>query len=171
MTCVLFLFYFIFINLFILFIYFWLRWVFVAVCGLSLVAASGGYSSLRCMGFSLCWLLLLWSTGSRHTGFSSCGTRAQQLWCRGLVAPRHVGSSWTTARTCIPCIGRWILYHCTTREVPWLSLETKIGKKFPKASRGLNFTCHTCDLYKKKVGDMDRELERTMSFWQKEIFL
>ena len=27
-----------------LFIYFWLRWVFVAVCGLSLVAASGGYS-------------------------------------------------------------------------------------------------------------------------------
>ena len=31
-----------FINLFILFIYFWLRWVFVAACGLSLVAASGG---------------------------------------------------------------------------------------------------------------------------------
>ena len=27
-----------------LFIYFWLRWVFVAVSGLSLVAASGGYS-------------------------------------------------------------------------------------------------------------------------------
>ena len=28
------------------FIYFWLRWVFVAARGLSLVAASGGYSSL-----------------------------------------------------------------------------------------------------------------------------
>ena len=41
------------INLFILFIYFWLCWVFVVVCGLSLVAASGGYSSLRCTGFSL----------------------------------------------------------------------------------------------------------------------
>ena len=39
---VLFLFY--FLNLFILFIYFWLRWVFVAVRGLSLVAASWGYS-------------------------------------------------------------------------------------------------------------------------------
>ena len=53
--------------LFILF-YFWLRWVFVAACRLSLVAASGGYSSLRCTGFSLQWLLLLWTTGSRHTG-------------------------------------------------------------------------------------------------------
>ena len=53
--------------------YFWPRWVFVAVRGLSLVAASGGYSSLWCAGFSLQWLLLLWSMGSRHTGFSSCG--------------------------------------------------------------------------------------------------
>ena len=53
---------------FILFIYFWLCWVFVAACGLSLVAASGGYSSLQCAGFSLQWLLLLWSTGSRHAG-------------------------------------------------------------------------------------------------------
>ena len=65
-----------FIYLF-LYIYFWLCWVFVSVRGLSLVAASGGYSSLRCVGFSLQWLLLLRSTGSRRTGFSSCGTRAQ----------------------------------------------------------------------------------------------
>ena len=59
------------------FVYFWLRWVFIAVCGLSLVAVSGGYSSLWCVGFSLRWLLLLRSTGCRHTGFSSCSTRAQ----------------------------------------------------------------------------------------------
>ena len=32
---------------------FWLRWVFVAARGLSLLGASGGYSSLRCEGFSL----------------------------------------------------------------------------------------------------------------------
>ena len=65
-------------NLFIyLFIYFWLHWVFVAAHGLSLVAVSGGYSSLRCIGFSLQWLLLLWSMGCRCAGFSSCGTRAQ----------------------------------------------------------------------------------------------
>ena len=44
-----------------------------------------------------------------------CGL--QQLWCTGLVAPRHVGSSRTRAQTRIPCIGRQILNHCTTREV------------------------------------------------------
>ena len=60
--------FFFFINLF---IYLWLRWVFVAARGLSLAAASTGYSSLRCAGFSLWWLLLLWSTGSRRKGFSS----------------------------------------------------------------------------------------------------
>ena len=33
----------------------------------------------------------------------------------GLVAPWHVGSSWPRERTCVPCIGRWILNHCATR--------------------------------------------------------
>ena len=69
--------YFFFIyNLFILFTYFWLCWVFVAACGLSLVAVSGGYSSLRCAGFSLRWLLLLQSMGSRRVGFRNCGSWA-----------------------------------------------------------------------------------------------
>ena len=54
----------------------------VAARRLSLVAASRGYSSLRCTCFSLRWLLLLRSTGSRRTGFSSCSTQAQQLWHR-----------------------------------------------------------------------------------------
>ena len=52
--------------------FFWPRWAFVAARGLSLVVASGGYS-LRCVGFSLQWLLLLQGVGSRHVGFSSCG--------------------------------------------------------------------------------------------------
>ena len=64
---------------------FWLHWVFVAVHrlslvaarGLSLVAASSGYFLLQCVGFSMLWLLLLWSTGSRCVGFSNCGTQAQ----------------------------------------------------------------------------------------------
>ena len=59
-----------------LFIYFWLCWVFIAACGLSLVVASRGYSSLWCVGFSLRWLLLLRSPGSRHAGVCSCGSRA-----------------------------------------------------------------------------------------------
>ena len=84
-------------NIFLIFLfyYFWLHWVFVAACGLSLVVVSGGYSSLQCAGFSLQWLLLLRSTGSRHVGsiavarglssyglralerrLSSCGTQA-----------------------------------------------------------------------------------------------
>ena len=46
----------------------------------SLVAVRGGYSSLWCPGFSLQWLLLLWSTGSRREGFSSCDSRV--LECR-----------------------------------------------------------------------------------------
>ena len=114
---------------FLKFVYFWLRWVFVAVCGLPLVAARGGYSSLRCAGFSLRWLHLQQSTGSRQAGFTSCSVRAQQLWlegcreqaqqlrCTGLVAPQHVGSSQTRARTRVPCISRQILNHCATREV------------------------------------------------------
>ena len=51
-----------------LFIYFWLCWVFVSVRGLSLGAASGGHSSLRCVGLSLLRPLLLWGTGSRCAG-------------------------------------------------------------------------------------------------------
>ena len=66
---------FFFLNLFIYL--FWLRWVFVAVRGFSLVAVTRGYSSLQCVGFSSWWLLLLWSTGSRCASFSSCGTQAQ----------------------------------------------------------------------------------------------
>ena len=46
------------INLYILFIYFWLCWVFVAAHGLSLIEVSGAYSSLRCAGFSSRWLLV-----------------------------------------------------------------------------------------------------------------
>ena len=70
-----------------IYLYFWLRWVFVAACGLSLVAVSGGYSLLWCTGFSLWWLPLLQSTGSRRAGsvvvaqgLRSCGSQA--LECR-----------------------------------------------------------------------------------------
>ena len=57
----------------------WLHWVFIAACGLSVVAERRGYSSLRCLGFSLQWLLLLPSTGSRHMGFSNFCSQALEL--------------------------------------------------------------------------------------------
>ena len=59
-----------------LFIYCW-PWVFIAVCGLSLVVVSRGYPSLGCAGFSRWWLLLLGNTASRHLGFSGCSSQAQ----------------------------------------------------------------------------------------------
>ena len=93
--------FFIYFNLF----YFWLCWVFIAVHGLSLVAVSGGYSLLQCAGFSLWWLLLLQSMGSRCTGLSSCGMQAWLL--RGMwdlpgpglepVSPALAGGFLTTA--------------------------------------------------------------------------
>ena len=38
------------------------------------------------------------------------------MWHTGLIAPWHVGSSRTRARTCVPCIGRRILNHCAARK-------------------------------------------------------
>ena len=71
-----------------LFICFWLHWVFVAVLGLSIAAASRGCSLLRCVashcgGFSCC------RAPSLECGFSSCCPRM------GFVAVRQVGSFWS----------------------------------------------------------------------------
>ena len=98
------------INLFI-YIYFWLCWVFVSVRGLSLVAASGGHSSLQCAGLSLSWPLLLRSTGSRRAGSVvvahgpscsvACGIFPDQgsnpcplHWQADCQPVRHPGSPW-----------------------------------------------------------------------------
>ena len=78
--------FFLILLLFILFIYFWLRWVFAAVRGLFLAAVSGGYSSLWCAGFSLQWRLLLQSTGSRPR---ASGVVAHGLWSVGSVVVAH----------------------------------------------------------------------------------
>ena len=51
------------------FIYLFLCWVFIAVGRLFLVVASGAATLwLQCVGFSLQWLLLLGSMGSREQG-------------------------------------------------------------------------------------------------------
>ena len=56
-------------------------------------------------------LVLLHSTGSGARGL-------QHLWGTVLAALWHVESFWTRGRTCVPCIGRGILYCLATREVP-----------------------------------------------------
>ena len=53
------------IFIIIIIIYFWLRWIFIAAHGLSLAVESRDYSLLWGGGFSLRWLFLLRSTGSR----------------------------------------------------------------------------------------------------------
>ena len=63
------------------------------------------------------------------------------MWRTGLVAPRHVGSSRTRARTPVPCIGRQLLNHCATREalnnlLLHLKELEKEGQIKPKVSRG-----------------------------------
>ena len=70
--------------------------------GLSLGVASEGYSSLRCAGFSLWWLLLLWSTHSKVC-------RLQHLQLRGssvvATGPLRMGLSscdpWAVAFRCV----------------------------------------------------------------------
>ena len=93
--------------------------------------------------FSFCeWELffVMEHRASHCRGFSCCGARALGTWacvahrlifvaCRlysagsvvvvhGLSCSLHVASSWTRHWTHVPCISRWILTHCTTREVP-----------------------------------------------------
>ena len=64
-----------------IYLFIWLRWVFVATRGLSLVAASGGYSLLQCTGFSLRWLLC-------------CGAQALGVWASVVVACRLSSCGW-----------------------------------------------------------------------------
>ena len=109
------------------FSFFGLRWVFVAARRLSLVGASGGYSSLRCTGFSLQWLLF------SCCGARALGARASVVVARGLHLLWRAGSvvvacSLSCSAACgifldqgsntCPLHCRWILNHCATREVP-----------------------------------------------------
>ena len=59
-------------------IYFLLHWVFVAARAFS-SWGERGLLFLAVAGSSLQWLLLLWLTGSRRAGFSSCGAQAYLL--------------------------------------------------------------------------------------------
>ena len=97
------------VQSYILFIYLFYFLTVVDLCRLSLVAVSGAYISLQCVGFLL-WWLLLWSTGSRHTGSVvevlglSCSATCE-------ISPDQRS----------PCIAGRILNHWTTREGPIFS--------------------------------------------------
>ena len=70
---------------------------------------------------------------SHGSGFSYCGAQAQSwgasvVVSTGLVASRPMGSSGTRNWTHVPGIGKRILNHWTTREVPQPSLFKSSGK-------------------------------------------
>ena len=85
-----------------------MRWVFVAMCGLSLVVVWRLLSAWRLL---TAWLLLFgaWVLELR---LSSCGAWAYLLYGMWDL------SSWTRNWTPVPCICRQVLNHWTTREVP-----------------------------------------------------
>ena len=74
-----------------IYLHFWRWWVLVAVCGLSLVAVSGGYSSLWYA--TLCWLPFLQSTDSRVHELQEVQCVDSLVMAMGLVALWHMESS------------------------------------------------------------------------------
>ena len=87
--------------------------------GLSLGVVSGDYSLV-----AVCRLLVAVTSLAAEHGL--CGPRASVVVGHGLsscgssqeTALQHVESCWIGDPTCVPCIGRWIPHHWTTREVP-----------------------------------------------------
>jgi len=85
-------------------------WVLIATGGLSLVAKSGGYSSVAVLGPLIPVASLVAQHCSRHSGFNSCSSQALEhdlsSVAPGLFVWWHMGSSWTRDQTHVPCIGR-----------------------------------------------------------------
>ena len=117
----------------------------MATCGISLVAVPTSSFSV----FVMVHGRLV------EVDFSCCrvgaqGTRASVVLAHGLSHSGQVESSRTKDRTCIPYIGRCILVHCTTREVPYqyvlsdgtwksrISREIFIFLTSPHSMRNLN---------------------------------
>ena len=70
----------------------------------------------------LCGAALHCGVPAFHRGGVSYGAQAleyrlSRCGACPLVAPQHLEYSQTTDRTCVPCIIRQILIHCTTKEV------------------------------------------------------
>ena len=132
--------------LFIYLIYFWLHWVQLQQARPSLrhagylIAARGLFVVARWLLPSCgVWVFSLQfcCMGSRAHGLCSLqhtGSLAEacKLNCCGMPALLSCGmwdlSSLTRDQTHIPCIVRWILYHWTTREVPYTNNFKGDGK-------------------------------------------
>ena len=99
------------------FFFFWLLCIFLPECGLSLATASREHSLAVVPRF----LIVVASPAAEHglQYLQGPGSRAQaqQLRCTGFIASWHVETFQTRDQPHVPCTGRRILIHCTTREV------------------------------------------------------
>lgn len=92
-----------------------LNYIFGGLCWVSVARAfssCGDWGILSVAGHTL--LTVVASLGAER--------RLQSTWASGaagtgLVVPQHLDSSQTRDWTCVPCIGRCTLIHCTAREV------------------------------------------------------
>ena len=98
---------------------------FVAVCRISLVAASRGYSSCG-VGLLTATASLLWYIGS--------SMQASVVVVHGLSCSMARGIFPDQGQTDIPCITGQILNHWTTMEVPNLTNEVENNRK-PELAR------------------------------------
>ena len=124
--------------------------------GFSLVVERGSYSlviwAFHCGDFSCCGTQALGCVGSAVAppGLWSTGSL---LWRKGLVALRHVGSSWIREPTRVSCIGRRVLYYWATREarswllftkdLSWITRTCEKKNKF-WISDSILILCSTC---------------------------
>ena len=81
-----------------------------------------------CTGFSLLWLLLLQSMGSRAYGLQSFQRVDSVVVVHGLSCPRACEIFLARDQTHVPCIGRQIINYWTTREVPVCVLPKLFGE-------------------------------------------
>ena len=130
---------------FYLFIYLWLRWVFIVAWGLSLVAVIGA-ALHRGLWVSPC-------------SDSPC-CQAGALACRLIICEHRLSCSgpcgiWTRDRTYIPSTGRWILNHRTTRRVSifvyCLSSSSRVSSRGGKDYVQLVYQC-VCTILWKVLG-------------------
>ena len=132
-------------NILFIVCYFWLCWAFVAAWAFLQLTRVGATFQEQCAGFSMRYLLWIWSRGSRAQGLLQLQlpgfrAQAQQLWCMGFVGPWHVGSSRVRDRTHVSCIGWQILYHWATGGAQHLPLYDQFFptfwiKSIPNVSR------------------------------------
>lgn len=87
--------------------------------GFSLVAVSRSYS-VWCAGFSCCRAQAVGmpTAAAAAMGSAAVGSGTQAQWLHRLSCHAACGISLDQDWTYIPCTGKWILIHCTIKEVP-----------------------------------------------------